>query len=327
MRTRRLGTDGLEVPVIGLGCMVMPGFYTPGDEALSLATLRRAAEIGCNFLDSSDLYGAGKNEALIARVLAGNRDAYIVATKFGNTRTPEGKQAVDGRPEYAMRACEASLGRLGIDVIDLYYLHRVDPNVPIEDTVGGMSRLVQEGKVRHIGLSEAGPETLRRAHATHPLAALQTEYSLWSRDVEADVLPLCAELGIGYVAYSPLGRGMFGGEITGPGSLAEGDRRRNHPRFQGDNLTHNLRLLEPVRELAAKKGCTPAQIALAWVLAKGEHIVAIPGTRRVEHLEANATAADIALSADEVAALDAAIPPGAAHGTRYPASQLHALHR
>lgn len=307
--------------------MVMPGFYGPGSEEQATATLHRAAEIGVTLLDSSDLYGAGKNEELIGRAIAGRRDDYIVATKFGNVRTPEGKPGVDGRPAYVRQACEASLKRLGIDVIDLYYQHRVDPSVPIEDTVGAMARLIEQGKVRYIGLSEAAEETLRRAHATHPITALQTEYSLWSRDVESHMLPLTAELGIGFVAYSPLGRGIFGGDVTGPESLAEGDRRRDHPRFQGENLARNLELVEPLRDLAAAKGCTPAQVALAWVLARSEQVVAIPGTRRIDHLEANAGAAEIALTTEELAGLDAAIPPGAAQGTRYPAGQMAAVHR
>ena len=268
MRTKRLGGGQLEVPVIGLGCMVMPGFYGPGSEAQAIATLHRAAEIGVTHIDSSDLYGAGRNEELIGRAIAGRRDDYIVATKFGNVRQADGKPGVDGRPEYVQQACEASLRRLGIDVIDLYYQHRVDPTVPIEETVGAMARLIEQGKVRYLGLSEAAEETVRRAHATHPIAALQTEYSLWSRDVEAHVLALTAELGIGFVAYSPLGRGIFGGEVTGPESLAEGDRRRDHPRFQGDNLARNLKLVEPVRELARATNCSPAQIALAWVLSR-----------------------------------------------------------
>ncbi len=327
MRTKRLGGGQLEVPVIGLGCMVMPGFYGPGSEAQAIATLHRAAEIGVNFLDSSDLYGAGKNEELIGRAIAGRRGDYIVATKFGNVRTPEGKPGVDGRPAYVRQACEASLKRLGIDAIDLYYQHRVDPSVPIEDTVGAMARLIEQGKVRYIGLSEAAEETLRRAHATHPITALQTEYSLWSRDVESHMLPLTAELGIGFVAYSPLGRGIFGGDVTGPESLAEGDRRRDHPRFQGENLARNLELVEPLRELAAAKGRTPAQIALAWVLSRSEHVAAIPGTRRIDHLEANAAATEISLTTEEIAGLDAAIPPGAAQGARYPAGQMAAVHR
>ncbi len=323
MKKRRLGT--LEVPAIGLGCMVMPGFYLPGSEEQSLATLRRAAEIGCNFLDTSDLYGNGANEKLLARALKGRRDDYIVATKFGNVRRPDGTPDVDGRPEYVARACERSLERLGIDWIDLYYQHRVDDKVPIEDTVGAMKRLVEQGKVRHLGLSEAAPQTIRRAHRVHPIAALQTEYSLWTRDVETEILPLCRELGIGFVAYSPLGRGVFGGEISGAQSLPEGDRRRDHPRFQSDNLRANLALVEPVRRVAQAKGCTPAQVALAWLLARGKDIVPIPGTRRIEHLEANVAAADITLSAGELAQLEAACLPGAARGTRYPAAQMKRL--
>jgi aryl-alcohol dehydrogenase-like predicted oxidoreductase len=325
MRTRRLGR--LEVPVIGLGCMVMPGFYGPGSEEQAIATLHRAAEIGVTHLDTSDLYGFGRNEELLGRAIAGQRDRYIIASKFGNRRSADGKAFVDGRPEWVQEACEASLKRLGIEVIDLYYQHRVDPNVPIEETVGAMARLVEQGKVRHLGLSEAAPETIRRAHATHPIAALQTELSLWSRDAEAHVLPLTAELGIGFVAYSPLGRGIFGGEITGAESLGEKDRRRDHPRYQGEALARNLRLVEPVKALARARGCKPAQIALAWVLARAPHVVAIPGTQRVEHLEANAAAAEIELSATELAALDEALPPGAAEGTRYPEAQMRALHR
>lgn len=327
MRTRKLGSSEVDLPVIGLGCMVMPGFYTPGSEQDAIATLHRAAEIGITHLDSSDLYGAGKNEELLARALKGRRDQYIIATKFGNVRGADGQPAINGRPEYVQQACEASLRRLRIEVIDLYYQHRVDTSVPIEETVGAMARLIEQGKVRHLGLSEAAPDTLRRGHATHPIAALQTEYSLWSRDVEAHMLPLTKELGIGFVAYSPLGRGIFGGDVTGADSLAEGDRRRAHPRFQGANLERNLKLLEPVRALAAEKDCTPAQIALAWLLSRGEHVFAIPGTQRVGHLEANAAAAEITLSAQEVAALDAAIPPGAAEGTRYPAGQMAVIHQ
>lgn len=326
MRTRRMG-ESLELPVIGLGCMVMPGFYGPADEAESIATLHRAAEIGVTHLDSSDAYGAGKNEELLSRAIKGRRYRYVIASKFGNTRTPDGKPAAAGRPDYVAQACEASLKRLGVDVIDLYYQHRVDTSVPIEDTVGAMSRLVEQGKVRFLGLSEAAPDTIRRAHAVHPIAALQTEYSLWSRDSERDVLPLTAELGIGYVAYSPLGRGMLGGDVAGSESIGDSDRRREHPRFQGDNLAHNLSLVEKLRTVADAKGCTPAQVALAWVLARAEHIVVIPGTRRVNHLEANAAAADIMLSVAEMAELDAAFPPGAARGDRYPAAQLAMLHR
>jgi aryl-alcohol dehydrogenase-like predicted oxidoreductase len=327
MKTKRLGASDLEVPVIGLGCMVLPGFYRPGSEEQAIATLHRAADIGVNFLDSSDLYGAGENEKLIGRAVAGRRDDYIVATKFGNVRTVEGKPGIDGRPEYVQQACEASLKRLSIEVIDLYYQHRVDTTVPIEDTVGAMARLVEQGKVRYLGLSEAAEETIRRAQAVHPITALQTEYSLWSREVESRHLPLTGELGIGFVAYSPLGRGIFGGDLRGSDSLAEGDRRRDHPRFQGENLARNLQLVEPVRDLAAARGGTPAQIALAWLLSRADNVFAIPGTRRIEHLEANAAAADIMLTADEIAGLDAAIAPGAAQGTRYPEGQMAVLNR
>lgn len=326
MKIKQLGNSDLEVSAVGLGCMVMPGFYAPGEEAESIATIHRAAEIGINFLDTSDAYGMGKNEELLGRALTGRRSDYVIATKFGNIRLPDGKIGANGRPEYVVRACEASLRRLRIEVIDLYYQHRVDPMVPIEDTVGAMSQLVEQGKVRYLGLSEAAPDTVNRAHAVHPITALQTEYSLWTRDAEGDVLPLCAELGISYVAYSPLGRGIFGGVITGPDSLTEGDRRREHPRFQEANLQRNLKLVEPVRELAAAKGCTPAQIALAWVLSKGEHIVPIPGTRRIDHLQSNAAAVDLTLDGDERAFLDEAIPAGAAAGTRYPPGAMKMLH-
>jgi len=323
MKRRKLGT--LEVSTIGLGCMVMPGFYFPGSEEQSIATLHRAAAIGMNFIDTADAYGNGRNEELVARAIKGRRGDYIIATKFGNVWQPDADYGVDGRPEYVAAACEASLQRLGIETIDLYYQHRVDPKVPIEETVGAMVRLVEQGKVRHLGLSEASPQTIRRAHAVHRIAALQTEYSLWTREAEIEILPLCRELGIGYVAYSPLGRGIFGGAIAGPESLAEGDRRRAHPRFQADNLRANVALVEPVKRIAAAHGCAPAQVALAWLLAKGEGIVPIPGTRRIDHLEANAAAADLVLGAQDVAALDAACPPGAAQGARYPASAMAKL--
>jgi aryl-alcohol dehydrogenase-like predicted oxidoreductase len=323
MKKRKLGP--LEVPAIGLGCMVLPGFYFPGSEEQAIATLHRAADIGMNFLDTADAYGAGKNEELVGRAIKGRRDRYLIASKFGNVITPNAGREIDGRPEYVMSACEASLKRLGIETLDLYFQHRVDPQVPIEDTVGAMKRLVEQGKVRHLGLSEAAGATIRRAHKVHPIAALQTEYSLWTRDAEAEILPLCRELGIGYVAYSPLGRGIFGGEIQGAQSLAENDRRKAHPRFQGENLANNVRLAQAVAALAAGKGCSPAQLALAWLLSRGEDIVPIPGTRRIDHLEANAAAADIVLSAAELAALDAAIPAGAAKGTRYPAGAMARL--
>lgn len=321
MDKRRLGS--LDVPAIGLGCMVLPGFYFPGSEEQAIATLRRAADIGVNFLDSADAYGSGKNEELVGRAIAGRRSDFLIATKFGNVLGAEG--VIDGSPQYVMNACEASLKRLGIETIDLYYQHRVDPRVPIEDTVGAMAKLVAQGKVRYLGLSEAGPQTIRRAHKVHPITALQTEYSLWSRDAEAEILPLCRELDIGYVAYSPLGRGIFGGEIRGAESLAENDRRKAHPRFQGENLAANVKLATAVAAMAKTKGCSAAQLALAWLLAKGKDIVPIPGTRRIDHLEANAAATRIVLSAADIAALEAACPAGAAKGTRYPAGAMGKL--
>lgn len=323
MKKRKLGK--LEVPAIGFGCMVLPGFYLPGSEEQAIAVLQRAADVGVTFLDTADMYGAGKNEELVGRAIKGRRERYLIASKFGQVFTPGADRDVDGRPEYVQAACEASLKRLGIETIDLYFQHRVDPRVPIEDTVGAMKRLVEQGKVRHLGLSEAAPATIRRAHKVHPIAALQTEYSLWSREAENEILPLCRELGIGYVAYSPLGRGMFGGEVRDASSLGENDRRKAHPRFQAENLAANAKLAEAVAALASKKGCSTAQLALAWLLAKGPDIVPIPGTRRIDHLEANAAAADIVLAPAEVAALDSVCPPGAAKGTRYPAAQLARL--
>lgn len=318
MQTINLGSSGMRVPAIGLGCMVMPGFYAPGPEEDSIATIRRACELGVNFLDTADLYGFGKNEELIGRAINGARNNYIIATKFGNVRTADGTPDVDGRPEYVFAACDASLKRLGTDIIDLYYFHRMDPKVPIEETVGAMARLVEQGKVRYLGLSEAAPETLRRAHDTYPISALQTEYSLWSRDVEDDLLGLCKELGIGFVAYSPLGRGILTGTISNEKDLAETDRRRDHPRYQGSNLKANLNLVRPITELAITKGVTPAQIALAWVRAQGDHVVPIPGTRKVGHLESNIAALGIKLTKDEIKLLDEAFPHNAASGTRYP---------
>ncbi len=305
--------------------MVMPGFYSPGSEEECIATLHHAADIGVNFLDSSDLYGFGKNEELLGRAIKGRRDDYIIATKFGNVRDADGNPDVDGRPEYVFEACDASLQRLGLEEVDLYYQHRVDPKVPIEETVGAMAELVKQGKTRYLGLSEAAPDTLRRAHAVHPITVLQSEYSLWTREDEEDLLPLCAELGIGYVAYSPLGRGIFGGEIKGEESFSETDRRRDHPRFQGENLEKNLKLVAPVTEIAEARGCHPAQIAIAWLLSRGEHIVPIPGTRRIDHLDSNAAAVDIELSADELATLDIALPAGSTAGTRYPAGAMKML--
>ena len=305
--------------------MVMPGFYSPGSEEECIATLHHAADIGVNFLDSSDLYGFGKNEELLGRAIKGRRDDYIIATKFGNVRDADGNPDVDGRPEYVFEACDASLQRLGLEEVDLYYQHRVDPKVPIEETVGAMAELVKQGKTRYLGLSEAAPDTLRRAHAVHPITVLQSEYSLWTREDEEDLLPLCAELGIGYVAYSPLGRGIFGGEIKGEESFSETDRRRDHPRFQGENLEKNLKLVAPVTEIAEARECHPAQIAIAWLLSRGEHIVPIPGTRRIDHLDSNAAAVDIELSADELATLDIALPAGSTAGTRYPAGAMKML--
>jgi len=322
MEKRKLGS--LDVPALGFGCMVLPGFYLAGSEEQAIATLHRAADIGVNFLDSADVYGGGKNEELVGRAIKGRRKEYLIATKFGQAM-PGAAREIDGRPEYVQAACEASLKRLGIETIDLYYQHRVDPEVPIEDTVGAMAALVKQGKVRYLGLSEAGPETLRRAHKLHPITALQTEYSLWSRDAEGGILALCRELGIGFVAYSPLGRGIFGGEIKGAESLAENDRRKAHPRFQGENLAANVKMAAAVDAMARTKGCSAAQLALAWLLSKGKDIVPIPGTRRVDHLESNAAATKIALSAAEIAALEAACPAGAAKGTRYPAGAMTKL--
>jgi aryl-alcohol dehydrogenase-like predicted oxidoreductase len=320
MRTRELGP--LSVPAIGLGCMGMTPIYGEPDEGECIATVHRAIELGATLIDTADMYGGGKNEELVGRALEGRRDQVTLATKFGNIRTPDGGRDVNGHPDYVPQACEASLRRLGVEEIDLYYLHRVDPKVPIEDTVGAMARLIEQGKVREIGLSEAGAGTLRRAHAVHPIAALQTEYSLWTRDVEAEILPACRELGIGFVAYSPLGRGFLSGSITSQGALAQNDRRREHPRFSPENLERNVGLLATLSELAAARRCTPAQIALAWLLAQGPDIVPIPGTKRRRYLEENVAASDIRLDESELQALAEAFPPGITAGERYPASQM-----
>jgi len=310
------------VSAIGLGCMGMSPMYGEPDEAESIATLHRAVEIGMDFLDTSDMYGNGHNEELVGRAIADRRDRVILATKFGNIRNPDGTMDVNGRPEYVAAACEASLRRLGVDCVDLYYQHRVDPNVPIEETVGAMALLVKQGKARYLGLSEAAPTTIRRAHAVHPIAALQTEYSLWTREAETQILPTCRELGIGYVAYAPLGRGFLGGKIRDLEALSDSDHRRRMPRYQAENLARNLRLLHALDELALIKGCTPAQIAIAWVLAQGIDIVPIPGTKRVSYLEENARAAEIDLSTEELGRLNHAFPPGAAAGDRYPPAGL-----
>ena len=320
MQMRQIGP--LRVSAIGLGCMGMTPVYGEPDPDECIATVHRAIELGVNFIDTADVYGDGKNEALVGRALAGRRDQVVLASKFGNVRYPDGRRDVNGRPEYVPQACDASLKRLGVDVIDLYYLHRVDASVPIEDTVGAMARLIEAGKVRQIGLSEAGAATLRRAHAVHPIAALQSEYSLWSRDVEPEILPACRELGIGLVPYSPLGRGFLSGTITSLDALSEKDRRREHPRFEADNLVRNVRLLGALREVAEGRSCTPAQVALAWLLAQGDDIVPIPGTKRRKYLEENVGAIEIRLTDAELARLAEAFPPGITAGDRYPAGQM-----
>lgn len=316
MERRRLGTGGLEVAAIGLGCMSMSATYGPSDDASSVRTIRRALELGVDFLDTADAYGRGHNERLVGQAIAGQRERVVLATKFGN-RFEEGRRWVDSSPEHAHRAIDASLQRLGVDYVDLYYLHRRDPAVPIEETVGAMAEMVTAGKVRYLGLSEVNAGTLRRAHATHPISALQSEYSLWTRGLEREILPTARELGIGLVAYSPIGRGFLSGAITADQPLAEGDFRRNHPRFAPDNIRRNLRLLDRVTEIAEELGVTRAQLALAWVLAKGEDVVPIPGTKRVSYLEENLAAADIKLTPAQLQALDEAIPPDAVAGERY----------
>ncbi|HTA06204.1 MAG TPA: aldo/keto reductase [Solirubrobacteraceae bacterium] len=319
MKTRTLGPNGPEVSEIGLGCMGMSAFYGTADEGEARATLARALELGCNFLDTSDMYGPYTNEELVGSAIAADRDEVFLASKFGIRLVEPGNllnRVIDGSPEYVRSACEASLTRLGTDRIDLYYQHRVDPSTPIEETVGAMAELVREGKVRHLGLSEASAETIRRAHAVHPIAAVQTEYSLWTRDVEAEILPTLSELGIALVAYSPLGRGFLSGRFSSTDELHESDYRRHGPRFNGENLAHNLTLAERMRELAAERDITPGQLALAWVLSRGEHVVPIPGTKRVAYLEENLAAGDVQLSEAEAEQIAAAIP--AAAGLRYP---------
>jgi aryl-alcohol dehydrogenase-like predicted oxidoreductase len=317
---RTLGTEGLEVSAEGLGCMGMSEFYGNADEAEARATIHRALELGIDFLDTADQYGVGANEQLVGEAIADRRDAVVLATKFGVVRNPENpaSRSINGRPDYVHQACDASLRRLAVDHIDLYYQHRVDPDVPIEETVGAMAELVDAGKVRFLGLSEAGPETIRRAHAVHPISALQSEYSLWSRDIEQEIRPVLTELGIGLVAYSPLGRGFLTGQITSTNSLAPDDFRRANPRFQGTNLEANLTLLRKVEAIAQEKECTPGQLALAWVLAQGDDIVPIPGTKRRAYLQQNAEAVEVELTAADLAALDEAAPIGAAAGDRYP---------
>ena len=326
MQTRTLGSDGLKVSAVGLGCMGMSEFYGASDEAESITTIRRALDLGITLLDTADMYGVGRNEELVGRAIRDHRSEVVLATKFGNVRGPSGEyRGINGRPEYVREACEASLKRLRIDCIDLYYQHRVDRDTPIEETVGAMAELVKAGKVRHIGLSEAAPDTIRRAHAVHPIAALQTEYSLWSRDPENEILGTCRELGIGFVPYSPLGRGFLTGAFKSPDDFDEGDYRRSSPRFQGENFKKNLQLVEKIRQLAKDKDCTPAQLVLAWALAQGDDIVPIPGTRHLCHLEQNVGAIDVHLSATELVDIDAVFPLDAAAGTRYAEAGMRAL--
>jgi aryl-alcohol dehydrogenase-like predicted oxidoreductase len=318
METRTLGTQGLTVSALGLGCMGMSEFYGARDEDEAIATIHRALELGVTFLDTADMYGPFTNERLVGRAIAGRRDEVVLATKFGNVRGEQGERlGIRGDADYVRKACDASLERLGVDHIDLYYQHRVDFETPIEETVGAMAELVDAGKVRHLGLSEASPRTIRRAHAVHPITALQTEYSLWTRDPEDEVLPTVRELGIGFVAYSPLGRGFLTGQIRSADDLAEDDFRRNHPRFQGDNFERNWDLLDEVRAIAREKGVADAQLALAWVLSRDDDVVPIPGTKRRRYLEENVGAVDVELTDDELDRIEAAFPKGAAAGERY----------
>ena len=328
MDTRTLGTQGLAVSTIGLGCMGMSEFYGTADEGEAIATIHRALDLGVTFLDTADMYGPFTNERLVGRAIKGRRGDVVLATKFGNERRPDGTWVgVNGRPEYVRAACDASLTRLGVDVIDLYYQHRVDPTVPVEETVGAMAGLVRAGKVRFLGLSEAAPATIRRAHATHPITALQTEYSLWTRDVEEEILPAVRALGIGFVAYSPLGRGFLTGRFRSPGDLPEGDFRNNSPRFEPANFAKNRELAARVEAIAFRLGVTPGQLALAWLLAQGPDVVPIPGTKRVRYLEENAAAAAITLTPTILAELDAAAPRGATAGARYPETAMRSVNR
>jgi aryl-alcohol dehydrogenase-like predicted oxidoreductase len=328
MPRRKLGKSGLTVSALGLGCMGMSEFYGTRNDEESIRVIHRSIDMGKDFLDTADMYGVGVNEQLVGQAIRDRREKVTLATKFGNVRGTDGSfKGVNGSPDYVRSACEASLKRLGVDVIDLYYQHRVDPKTPIEETIGAMAELVRAGKVRFLGMSEAAASTLRRAVKVHPIAALQTEYSLWSREVEAEILPTCRELGIGFVAYSPLGRGFLTGQFKKTDDLPTGDRRRDFPRFQGENLKQNLEVVKKIEQMAAAKGCKPSQLALAWVLARGEDIVPIPGTKRLKYLEENAAAVDVKLSAKEMSEIEHALPANAVAGLRYPEMAMGTLNR
>jgi aryl-alcohol dehydrogenase-like predicted oxidoreductase len=327
MHVRKLGNSDLAVSAIGLGCMSMSGTYGKSDDEQSIAVVHRAIDLGVTFIDSSDMYGWGHNESLLGRALKGRRDRVVLATKFGQVQSPDGKgNLVDGSPAHVARACDASLQRLGVDVIDVYFQHRVDPKVPIEDTVGAMSRLIEQGKVRYLALSEAAPSTIRRAHGVHPMSAVQSEYSLLYRNPAEETLPTCRELGISYIAYSPLGRGFLTGRFQQLSDIAPDDRRGQHPRFQPQNFDHNRKLVLHLEEMAREKGCTPSQLVLAWLLAQGQDILPIPGTKRIAYLEENLGALDVRLSPDDLRRIDEVMPAGAAAGLRYPEPQMKGVH-